>query len=88
MSASGSFRCLHARQRLLPFGNDRWIVREIGPTSRLAITRRVTILLAVGFHLRRRQLLLPLLDVGQYIGKPLVLGEDGSLPAGTHRIKR
>ncbi len=58
-----------------PSGNDRWIVGEIRPLARLAATRSVADLLAVGLHLRRRPLVLARLDVGQDITEPLVLGD-------------
>ena len=43
--------------------------------SRLSTSRLIAILLAVGLHLRRLQLILPLLDIGQNVAEPLVLGD-------------
>ena len=73
--SSQSFRRIEVRERLSPSGNDGGIVHEIRLPTRLAAPRRVAILLAVGPDLGRRQLLLTLLDIGQDIAEPLVLGD-------------
>jgi len=43
-----SFRCLHARQRLLPFGNDFRVVHEIRPPAGFA-TALLSLAMALGY---------------------------------------